>query len=455
MNKFIVFVSCILLVLLFLLYYLKFEIKDLEILLVIAYVMSLYQSYKLNKSINITFLFLICIGIFNLGKIYLHLIENQEWWKGNFFVNFEFSLNTIRNILLIIFLTIIGILVSIIFNKRKREESRNYLNDANLEKVSIFLMILSIIPLLIRLFYEIKIIQIVGYIGIYNGEFYKYPIPFYLKGWKILYTYSYYIFIMSYPSKNKYIKYGILFFLLNIIEVFKGGRTQLVVNIFVIISYYIILYNVKLKIKLKYLFLGLSMVVFLQKISKLRVNIDMNLSILESIKEFISDQGTSLLILGFNFEQLHNYKIELYRFFFAPILDLFVYLKYPELFKNQNLTILTKISNLSMHLSNSLNQEYYKKGFGVGGNYIAEIYNLGGLWLVFFMGIIVGYITLNFASFIKKSRKNILIGIIFLKNLYISPRGSILPSFYEFVLALGFYIIIRILLLFLLKVQEK
>ena len=72
------------------------------------------------------------------------------------------------------------------------------------------------------------------------------------------------------------------------------------------------------------------------------------------------------------------------------------------------------------------------KGFGVGSNVIAEVYNISGLLGIFIFPIVLCAIAFKFDSS-SISRAGLFMSIPFVKAIYVSPRGSIFPNFQDII----------------------
>ena len=138
----------------------------------------------------------------------------------------------------------------------------------------------------------------------------------------------------------------------------------------------------------------------------------------------------------------------------APFLDEIQRLKNPKLFLTQSLELLDKSYNLNYHLSYKYIPNEFLKGAGIGSNYLAEVYNFGGILFCGISGIILSYIILLLEDNLFKSRFTFYISIPIILNLFISPRGNFFPFLFRFYPYIIFYVFI-LGIIKILKVIQK
>ena len=63
------------------------------------------------------------------------------------------------------------------------------------------------------------------------------------------------------------------------------------------------------------------------------------------------------------------------------------------------------------------------KGEGIGSNYIAEMYDLGYVWIIV-ISILLGYMIIKYEKYVVRNRFLLLTSYYFIPNLFYIPRGS-------------------------------
>ena len=421
----------------------------LETLIVIEYISLILIFYKENNKKIIMLLFLLSFGIFNISKLILDILCESSWVTGVFFKEYYFDEKIVKKILEILYFHILGIIIGVLFYKENNKKSKFQIEQNKIIlRVTNIVMSVCIIPAIVRQYLELKIVKSLGYLSLYNGELQNISFPFWTKGVNAIFTYSYYIYITGIPTKKNYIKFSFIFIGLKLLSALKGGRMEFVLNIFLVFSYYIIIYNKEIKIKI--LSYGVLVIIFSQLVSYMRAEvIDRKLLILDIFKDFFSEQGNSLLVLGINLIKKDEFIKMKFTQIFAPIIEGILRIRNFEVFKFQSEKLIEISNNLNFHLSYLYIKDYYLQGMGIGNNYLAEIYNFGGLIAIIIFGIFIGYFFLKFEDIIKKKRSFLYFGIPIILNIYISPRASFFPNLfniYPYIIFYTFYQIIYIIL---------
>lgn len=431
----------------------EINLRIIELNLIGLYIYILFYLYRIKKNLSILFIFLVSFGIFNLSKIIISLLYKEEWTRILFFKEYIINEKIQIEMIQIVLIHLVGVFIGIILYNRKKRIKKMIKSDLNLKKICRFLMLISIIPLIYKYKVELEFIRNNGYLSLYNGVFINHQFPIWTKGWNILFTYSYYLYLASIPTEKEFKKYTLLFISLKLISALKGGRTEFATDLLFLISYYTILY--KRKIRWKALIIaGVGGGVF-YFIGNLRANnlTVSNIKLIEKIKNFILEQGMSFYILSINKEYLNEYlnpKLQI----IAPFLDEIQRLKNPKLFLTQSLELLDKSYNLNYHLSYKYIPNEFLKGAGIGSNYLAEVYNFGGILFCGISGIILSYIILLLEDNLFKSRFTFYISIPIILNLFISPRGNFFPFLFRFYPYIIFYVFI-LGIIKILKVIQK
>ena len=92
-------------------------------------------------------------------------------------------------------------------------------------------------------------------------------------------------------------------------------------------------------------------------------------------------------------------------------------------FKPQSAEALNTTNSLADKLTYALNPVAYMKGEGIGSNYIAEMYDLGYIWIIV-ISILLGYMIIKYEKYVVRNRFLLLTSYYFIPNLFYIPRGS-------------------------------
>ena len=91
--------------------------------------------------------------------------------------------------------------------------------------------------------------------------------------------------------------------------------------------------------------------------------------------------------------------------------------------RSKKIFSLDLINTLADRLTYYLNSGAYLKGEGIGSNYIAEMYDLGYIWLII-ISILLGIAIIKYEKYVVKNRFLLLTSYYFIPNLFYIPRGS-------------------------------
>lgn len=178
-----------------------------------------------------------------------------------------------------------------------------------------------------------------------------------------------------------------------------------------ILILYVYIYKKEgLKIK-KLVILMLSIVFFGSWMNLYRSGYAMNSDLLKTFIHFFEDQGVSLLVLIHYIDFKDQFTNNGVSFIFAPIIDFLLSIKHSNIHMQTEEGIRV-YKNLALQLSYFLNKELFLKGYGIGGNFLAEFYEFLNLRLfgVAIWSFFSGYFIPKLFEILKKTK----IGLIFL-----------------------------------------
>lgn len=401
----------------------KFENKNLCILLLISIFLIFFQilneemskivfiiqlplifiylltTFKNQKDNFLILLFLICNIVFLYGKVYIKIIKNEKL-IGMFFNKCIFSTETFLEMIKVCNYNLLGITLGIFLYKfysihfKKNKESTNIDISNNMFYIFLILGIISI-----TLAYNLsKIVNINGYLSLFNNTakqnfgYLKNSILFLSSNFFVALFFILLSDIKKIKSKKYYIVIFILFFIFRFCENLSGGRGRTIGCLLFILWYSFKFLNLKINLfKLMVIgFLSISLCFYFSSRRNIKNKENFRIIRIEKIFDFLDEQGGSLSLLGYYIDNKEKLDIES-----RPMICSFI-LGGPE-------KILCKLTKQNYNpresfyngerISSVINPHLYQSGFGTGGNYLVEMYDLGRktgviLWttlLIFFM----------------------------------------------------------------------
>ena len=392
------------------------RMKFLEMTLLIIYAYILFSAKIYLDWLNSYMIFLYTLFLFNFTRVLLDLIGYREFGWATKFANYYFYYN-VRNEILFVFILVLlfthlGFIISIQNEEnlalKVKLESRPFFTQ-----IGVFLFIVSLPGILYKMLLQLRLILKVGYEAYYTGVLKDIDYPFFTKGSGTIMTIGFLLFLISIPSKKKFLSVSSLYLFVKLIDSFKGARSVFLTQLLFITWYYYKVYGTKIKFS-TIIKLGTFTMIFSQVLVSIRSKKIFSLDLINGIFSFLHSQGVSYLVLGYIID-FKSYVLEskTYPYIFQGIFG----------FSPQSLETLKNTNSLADRLTYHLNPSAYLKGEGIGSNYIAEFYDLGYIWLIL-GSVLLGYIIIKYERYVTKSRFLLLTSIYFIPNLFYIPRGS-------------------------------
>ena len=392
------------------------RMKFLEMTLLIIYAYILFSAKIYLDWLNSYMIFLYTLFLFNFTRVLLDLIGYREFGWATKFANYYFYYN-VRNEILFVFILVLlfthlGFIISIQNEEnlalKVKLESRPFFTQ-----IGVFLFIVSLPGILYKMLLQLRLILKVGYEAYYTGVLKDIDYPFFTKGSGTIMTIGFLLFLISIPSKKKFLSVSSLYLFVKLIDSFKGARSVFLTQLLFIMWYYYKVYGTKIKFS-TIIKLGTFTMIFSQVLVSIRSKKIFSLDLINGIFSFLHSQGVSYLVLGYIID-FKSYVLEskTYPYIFQGIFG----------FSPQSLETLKNTNSLADRLTYHLNPSAYLKGEGIGSNYIAEFYDLGYIWLIL-GSVLLGYIIIKYERCVTKSRFLLLTSIYFIPNLFYIPRGS-------------------------------
>lgn len=426
-----------------------FEMKE-QIIIIILNINIFYLSYRLKeekKNIMI-FYFTICNFLFNTSIALTSYLNGQYILNSMFFTQgIPFDKEISKFIYELLIINSIGILIGILLIYFKKDKKNITLKENKLLLNFLFyIFCLSFGYVFIENIEYVKKVIKIGYAASYRMENIK-TFSYYLI---TLFNFLIIIYLSLKPSFKIKMKIILtLYIFLLFISSFSGSRGVFLIGLVFFIWYLEVLEKFKIK-KRHMVILAFLIFIYSDIISTVResygddlnVKSKINMKIIEMPKKFLESQNGTAQMLGYikKFPEIidgENYGKMIfssfyifYNSFFNPEINLVG--KIDE-------NIGKKVSNFS-RVSYIVNSKFVKEGYGVGGNYIIEMYEISKELGVFLFSILFVFIIYYLENIFKKNTsiyKNIFIILVFQKIFY-APRSH----YFDFNIRMYIYICI-------------
>ena len=390
------------------------EMKFLEYLLMGVYIYTFFTAKIYLEWLNSYMIFLYTLFLFNFTRIFLDIVNYKEFGFANFYFYYDVRNEIITVFLLVLLFTHLGFFIGI-SNEKISEirssitlESRRMFTD-----IGMALFIISLPALAYKMFIQLRVILHAGYEAYYTGILKGVDYPAFTKGSGTVMTIGFLIFLISIPSKRKFLTISSLYLMVKLLDSFKGARAIFLTQLLFIMWYYAKVYGIRIKAKTMVKLVGFT-VIFSQILVSIRSKKIFSLDLINTIYNFLFSQGVSYLVLGYTINFKHNIVGHgSYPYILQGLLG----------FQPQSLETLETTNSLADRLTYYLNSGAYLKGEGIGSNYIAEMYDLGYIWLII-ISILLGIAIIKYEKYVVKNRFLLLTSYYFIPNLFYIPRGS-------------------------------
>jgi len=230
------------------------EMKFLECLLMGVYIYTFFTAKIYLEWLNSYMIFLYTLFLFNFTRIFLDIVNYKEFGWATKFANFYFYYD-VRNEIITVFLLVLlfthlGFFIGI-SNEKISEirssitlESRRMFTD-----IGMALFIISLPALAYKMFIQLRVILHAGYEAYYTGILKGVDYPAFTKGSGTVMTIGFLIFLISIPSKRKFLTISSLYLMVKLLDSFKGARAIFLTQLLFIMWYYAKVYGIRIKAK--------------------------------------------------------------------------------------------------------------------------------------------------------------------------------------------------------------
>lgn len=404
--------------------------------LLIIYIWSVFSATKEAGFFNLYVIFLLTLGLFLYSRIFLDILGLFEWYWATKWSDFYFPLEIRYKILSFLIYTLLFTHLGALLGKRFLAYKKiEFSHSPFLDKWSTILFLVAVPGTFTKYLIELKLILSRGYLAVYDGTLNNIAYPLWTAGAGTLMESAYCLFLASRPTKKKFFIISIIFFMLKMVDVLKGGRSRLFLPVIFLAWYYYSFLKNNSSVSLrKALLFGLGGIFIAQVLVQFRMGDNIIIDSLgDLVTLFFAQQGVSLLVLG-------------YMVYYNPI---FVnqgapYILYPlvfwDSFHGQTIDYVQNTISLGHKLTYFLSPEAYLSGEGVGSSYIGEFWDLGWIGAIF-MSFLLGYGIRYFEKIVRKSRTVMYLAFILVPTIIYMPRASFFPSLKQVLISLIFYFI--------------
>lgn len=334
----------------------------------------------------------------------------------------------------------LGCLISIIYVTKRKKVYNTRLN--NLERLKYwgrFIFWLFLPFTILKFYLEIKLVFTEGYYAYYTSSL---SIPFIISISRFFFEIGFFLFLASMPSKKEFLTLSKIYILVMCLFFLVGVRNRVILSFIFILWFYYRFYSNKSPKMLLMLIFSAACVILLLVVQLIRQAGVFFLGDDRSIfSYFFYAQSTNFYILPLlQYYDLHSD----IPFAFAPLFNLDTGTYNPN-----------GISNLlGNSVAYNISPQEFEEGHGLGSSFIAELYDLGLIFMTIF-SVCLGYFIGWFERNVLYKNHLIIISFYVITNCVYISRSSLLRNIYMFpLLFLLMFIILKIKYPFKIKSRE-
>jgi hypothetical protein len=352
-----------------------------ECCFIFTFLIILFVSVKVSSILSVYSLFLILSFIFNYGRIFLELVTDYSYDHTDLFYYAPIEYDEKLKLILLMYSCLVFSFLS--FSLFYKKSDNLIKPDYTLQKISKYIMIICSIPLVYN--YTIELVYILknGYLALFTGSMRENTETFLPSLVPRLFTFGFLLFIASIPSEKDFKKFMILYMSIMLFNALKGQRGDLLLNLVIVIWYFFNFYHKKINYK-KILGIAVIILVVSESLAAFRVGKDIGLdTIVSAPLSFIENNGLSLNVPLYLIKFDEDLSSKGIPYLFAPIHDYFyrVFIDRSVFYNGPSAELLETSNFLPYHVINFINIDSFYNGQGTGTSYLAEFYDLGGIYL--------------------------------------------------------------------------
>ncbi|HDY7720826.1 TPA: O-antigen polysaccharide polymerase Wzy [Vibrio vulnificus] len=386
--------------------------------LTLVYFSSIKNALSYGGTNSLFFIFLSCFFIFILGGRYFN-------YSNVNYTSTVFGLYYISDSVLVLSFNFYALVLSIINISHstsnlifKKEINSKVGFSPLLFDVGRFLFIIFLPGTILKFYMEFKFIMSFGYYAYYSEGV---SAPFWIDVSRYLFVIAFAILISSLPAWKSVRFYFFVFVLFAFGFLLLGVRSSFVLYISLLYYIYYNFYSNRTPKITTLLLLVCALISLLLFVQFYRQGWYFDLKNGNLVSYFFTSQSNSFYILPFTINNLE---------YFTSNFSVFSPLSPKALiFRSQNIERLNEIGLLGDVISYKiLGEELFNKGMGLGGNFVAELYQ-SGIFITLLLASGLGGFLAYFQNRVISSRYLILISIVIVSNMAYISRSSLFRNF--------------------------
>ncbi|MEZ9768237.1 O-antigen polysaccharide polymerase Wzy [Vibrio breoganii] len=381
---------------------------------------SLYSAFSL---------FLILSVVFIYGRFFLELVHLYDYNSFDLFYHGEILIETKFKVLQLLISCMLG--ASTAFLLFYSKYSLEIQNDRFLETFAITLIKVVSVPLLFNYIVELKYIISHGYLAIFTGQMRSSTntiLPYLLPR---LLLFLYYVFLSSLPSKENFRKVSFFVLAILLVNALKGQRGEILLMAITMLWYYCHVYSEKVNIK-KSLILLSVVLIFSEIMVNVRVDKEIDaMMLLDAPVSFIEVNGLSSNIPMYMIQFYEDLESVGVPYFFGATYDYFyrIFVDRDVFYAGPSPELIEASKFLPFHMINYINQASFYNGNGTGSSYLAELYDLSGIYASFFTMFLITAFVVSIEKYALKYRYILLVSPLIIGKFTYMPRDSFMKLF--------------------------
>lgn len=387
--------------------------------LIFSFVYIAFLGIRIFALFSAFNLFLLGYFLFQVSALFVSLDTLLERNLMNtFFMFSEEQINiTLCSNLVILHSMFLGCLSSTFYLPVRNNRNNHFISNSNkLQKWGYFIFIFFLPFTLLKFFMEIKLVLTEGYYAYYTSSL---SIPFLISISRFFFEFGFFIFLSSLPSKKKFLSVSKVYLLVISLFLLVGVRNRAILSfLFVLWFYYRFYANKSPKL------------IFMLPVAAICIVILLLVQLFRQSGVFLLDDDRSIFSYFFYAQSTNFYILPLLQYYnlqsdipfiFAPIFNLDTGYYDPNGMSNL----------LGNAVAYNISSDEFRDGHGLGSSFIAELYDMGLIFMSIF-SVILGYFIGWFERNVTQNRLLLIISFYVITNCIYISRSSLLRNIYMF-----------------------
>jgi len=418
------------------------QVEILKYLLLLSVVWVVYSARQFYKwtHIYLIFIFTMCIFLFN--RVFLDILGLFDFTQATRFAWFNFPIEVQKKLLLLFISSLViihtAVLITQFYYKNKISPKRPITHNKSWEKIGALLFFSAIPAFLMKAYLQLKVVLSVGYLAVYT-EIRALHYPWWTVGSGTIMLAGFSVLLVSMPPKKRFIIYSVIFMLLQLVGLMKGNRGTFIISLIFIIWFYYRFYSKEDLNLIRIFLLSIPIIVLAQYMAITRLGGEFEISSFgELLISFISEQGVSILVP----EYLIHYEGQFVRDGLPYILTRLTNLG--GFTPTQSIETINNFNILGDDLTYFLRPDAYLSGEGIGGSFIAELYDLP-LFVMFLMLLLLGFFIIHYDRKVRYSGAYLILSYVVVFQIFKMPRDYFFPKLNLILILLFIYYLLKLI----------